>query len=282
MKIERPALYIVGTPIGNMDDFSPRGVEILREVDFVAAEDTRVTRKLLSRFELSKELISYYEHNLRERGEQIIARLQNGECCALCSDAGMPAISDPGEDIVRLAAEAGIPVHSVPGPSAVVTALALSGLPTGRFTFEGFLSTTKKNRIAHLADLKGERRTMIFYEAPHKLMSTLRDLADTLGEDRKIAICRELTKLHEEVLRFSLSEAVSHFEATPPKGEFVLVIAGSSEEQKSETPPLDEEAFALLLEAYKVEGLSKKESLSKAAAHFGISRNEAYALTLKK
>lgn len=279
MKIERPALYVVGTPIGNMDDFSPRGAEILAAVDFIAAEDTRVTRKLLTHCGIKKELVSYYEHNLRERGEEIIRRLQSGACCALCSDAGMPAISDPGEDIVRLAAAAGIPVHSVPGPSAVVTALALSGLPTGRFTFEGFLSTSRKSRMEHLADIRTERRTMVFYEAPHKLLTTLSDLLDALG-DRPVAVCRELTKLHEDVLRTTLSDALAHFRQTPPKGEFVLVVGGAEPEQKASSGSVSPEEFSRFLAARAADGCGKKEALALAASHFGLTRNEAYALSL--
>ena len=201
-------LTIVGTPIGNLGDFSPRAVEALEAADFIAAEDTRVTLKLLNHFGLKKPLVSYYEHNKRERGEQICARIEAGESCALVSDAGMPAISDPGEELVAQCAERGSPVLAVPGPSAVVTALALSGLPTGRFAFEGFLSVNKKSRREHLQSLSGERRTMVFYEAPHKLPGTLRDLLEALG-DRRVALARELTKVHEEVSRTTLSEAAA-------------------------------------------------------------------------
>ena len=211
-------LYVVGTPIGNLSDFSPRAVETLEAVDFIAAEDTRVTLKLLNHFGVKKPLVSYFEHNKRDHGEKILARLEAGENCALVSDAGMPAISDPGELLVAQCAERGIPVLVVPGPSAVVSALAISGLPTGRFTFEGFLSVNKKSRRDHLDEVKDERRTMIFYEAPHKLYATLRDMLDAWG-DRRIAIVRELTKIHEEVIRTTLSEAVRRSKDDPFKGE---------------------------------------------------------------
>ena len=223
-------LYLVGTPIGNLGDLSPRAAEILESVDFIAAEDTRVTLKLLNHLGIKKQLISYYEHNKIESAAVIIPRLLGGESCALVSDAGMPAISDPGEELVRLCAERGIQVASVPGPSAVVTALAMSGLPTQRFTFEGFLSTAGKSRREHLASLKDEHRTIVIYEAPHKLSETLKDLLEALG-DRDIALCRELTKLHEEVIRTTLSEAVGRFRATPPRGEFVIVLGGNKDEK---------------------------------------------------
>ena len=221
-------LYLVGTPIGNLGDFSPRAIETLRSVDFIAAEDTRVTLKLLNHFEIKKPLICYFEHNRAEMGEKLLSRLLGGESCALVTDAGMPAISDPGEDIVRQCAEHGVTVAAVPGPSALVTALAMSGLPTQRFTFEGFLSVSGKSRREHLESLKSETRTMIFYEAPHKLLRTLQDFLDTFG-DRDISLCRELTKLHEEIIRTTLSAAVARYTETPPKGEFVLVLRGKEE-----------------------------------------------------
>ena len=228
-------LTIVGTPIGNLGDFSPRAVEALEAADFIAAEDTRVTLKLLNHFGLKKPLVSYYEHNKRERGEQICARIEAGESCALVSDAGMPAISDPGEELVAQCAERGIPVLAVPGPSAVVTALALSGLPTGRFAFEGFLSVNKKSRREHLQSLSGERRTMVFYEAPHKLPGTLRDLLEALG-DRRVALARELTKVHEEVIRTTLSEAAARYADGGARGDFVLVVEGAPDAaEESET-----------------------------------------------
>ena len=222
-------LYVVGTPIGNLGDFSPRAVEILKQVDFIAAEDTRVTLKLLNHFGIQKPLVSYYEHNLRQRGQEILRRLEAGETAAVVSDAGMPCISDPGEDLVRLCAQAGVEVQVIPGPSAAVSALAVSGLPTSRFTFEGFLSTNRKNRGEHLDSLKQERRTMIFYEAPHKLPTTLEDLKEAFGGDRRIALCRELTKLHEQVLRMDLEQAAAYARETPPRGEYVLVVEGCPE-----------------------------------------------------
>ena len=266
-------LYVVGTPIGNLQDFSPRAVEILQSVDFIAAEDTRVTLKLLNHFSIKKPLVSYYEHNLRERGEQIVARILAGERCAVVSDAGMPCISDPGEDLVRLCAEASIPVQVIPGPSAAISALAISGLSTARFTFEGFLSVNKKSRREHLEAVRHESRTMIFYEAPHKLCTTLDDLCAVFGPDRRIALCREITKIHEEVLRMTLGEAVAYYRETPPKGEFVLVLAG-------ETPAAEK---ALTLEdavtraqAYLAQGKKATEAAKLAAKETGFSKSEIY------
>ncbi len=271
-------LYLVGTPIGNLSDMSPRGLDTLREVDFIAAEDTRVTLKLLNRFEIKKPLICYFEHNRAEMGEKLLSRLLAGESCALVTDAGMPAISDPGEDIVRQCAAHGVTVVAIPGPSACVTALAMSGLPTQRFCFEGFLSTNNKSRREHLEELRGEKRTMIFYEAPHKLMRTLSDFLEYFGE-RDIALCREMTKLHEEVIRTSLTGAIEHFTATPPKGEFVLVLAGAPEESAPELTP--EQALATV-ERYRSEGCSLKEACKKAAAETGFSKNELYSMALEK
>ncbi len=227
-------LYVVGTPIGNLSDFSPRAVEVLNAVDFIAAEDTRVTLKLLNHFGIKKEMVSYYEHNKRERGEIIINRILNGESCALVTDAGMPAISDPGEDLVCQCHENSICVQAVPGPTAFATALALSGMPTGRFTFEGFLSVSKKSRREHLEDIVGEKRTMVFYEAPHKLENTLKDLYKYLG-NREIAIVREITKIHEEVIKTTLKEASERYSEEKPKGEFVLIVAGKKEEKEDIT-----------------------------------------------
>ena len=270
-------LTIVGTPIGNLGDFSPRAVEALEAADFIAAEDTRVTLKLLNHFGLKKPLVSYYEHNKRERGEQICARIEAGESCALVSDAGMPAISDPGEELVAQCAERGIPVLAVPGPSAVVTALALSGLPTGRFAFEGFLSVNKKSRREHLQSLSGERRTMVFYEAPHKLPGTLRDLLEALG-DRRVALARELTKVHEEVIRTTLSEAAARYADGGARGEFVLVVEGAPEQ--TEELPTVEDALERV-KFYRSEGRSMKEAAKLAAADTGYSKNELYELALK-
>ena len=267
-------LYVVGTPIGNLGDLSPRAVEVLGTVDFIAAEDTRVTRKLLTHFGIQKPLLSYFEHNKRARGEVVLSRILAGESCALVSDAGMPAISDPGEDLVRQAHVQGIPVVSVPGPSAVTTALALSGMPTGRFTFEGFLSVNQKNRRAHLQEVASERRTMVFYEAPHKLLSTLKDMLAAFG-DREIAIVRELTKIHEEVRRTTLSQAVEFYTNTPPRGEFVLVIGGA-EPPKKETGTLED--ALLLARAAVTEGKSTAAAAREAAAATGCRRQEIYRL----
>lgn len=269
-------LYLVGTPIGNLGDFSPRAVETLNEVDFIAAEDTRVTLKLLNHFDIRKPLVSYFEHNKYASGSKILERLQSGESCALVTDAGMPAISDPGEDMVRLCAENGIEVVTVPGPAALISALALSALPTGRFCFEGFLSTANKSRREHLESLKDEHRTMIFYEAPHKLMRTLEDMRDCFGADRKISLCREITKLHEETVRTTLGEAVAYFTEKPPKGEFVLVIEGAPEAE----PCLSLEDALGLVEHYRSEGLSRKAACKRAAEESGIKANTLYDASL--
>ena len=222
-------LYVVGTPIGNLEDFSPRAVRILGDADFIAAEDTRVTLKLLNHFEIKKEMLSYYEHNKNAKGNLIIERILKGESCALVSDAGMPAISDPGEDLVRQAHENGIAVESVPGPSALITALAISGMESGRFCFEGFLSVNKISRKKHLEEIKNEKRTMIFYEAPHKFINTIGDLHRVLG-DREIAIVRELTKVHEQVVRTTLAQAEKDYTENKIKGEIVLIVAGKKAE----------------------------------------------------
>ncbi len=265
-------LYLVGTPIGNLGDISPRALETLESVDFIAAEDTRVTLKLLNHFGIKKPLICYFEHNRAEMGEKLLARLLSGENCALVTDAGMPAISDPGEDIVRQCAVHGVIVLAVPGPSALVTALALSGLPTQRFCFEGFLAVSGKSRREHLEALRSEARTMVFYEAPHKLLRTLQDLLDVFG-DRDVALCRELTKLHEEVIRTTLSAAVARFSETPPRGEFVLVLRGA---EKPSAPEMTEADAAAAVERYRAEGKSLKEACRLAAAESGYSRNALY------
>lgn len=269
-------LYLVGTPIGNLGDFSPRAVDALREADFIAAEDTRVTLKLLNHFEIRKPMVSYFEHNKYASGAKIFERILAGESCALVSDAGMPAISDPGEELVRMCAENGIEVLTVPGPSALISALTLSALPTGRFCFEGFLSTANKSRREHLDSLKAERRTMIFYEAPHKLMRTLEDMRDTFGAERKISLCRELTKLHEQTIRTDIAGAIEYFSRTPPKGEFVLVIEGSPEAGSAFTL----EQAAALAESYRNEGLNRRVACKKAAAETGFSAKTLYDLSL--
>ncbi len=269
-------LYLVGTPIGNLNDMSPRAIDTLRTVDFIAAEDTRVTLKLLNHFGIRKPLLSYYEHNRIESAAVILPRLLAGESCALVSDAGMPAISDPGEEMVRQCAENGIDVASVPGPSAVVTALAMSGLPTQRFTFEGFRSTAGKSRREHLASLRDERRTIVIYEAPHKLAETLKDLLEALG-DRDIALCRELTKLHEEVIRTTIAKAAERYSSERPRGEFVLVIRGAPEEKG---PRLSLEEALELVGQLRSQGLSLKDAARQAAAATGQSRNDLYHAAL--
>ena len=256
-------LYLVGTPIGNLGDFSPRAVETLQEADFIAAEDTRVTLKLLNHFGIKKPMVSYFEHNKYASGAKIFERIASGESCALVTDAGM-------------CAENGVEVVTVPGPSALISAIALSALPTGRFCFEGFLSTANKSRREHLESLKSERRTMIFYEAPHKLLRTLEDMKNTFSEDRKISLCRELTKLHEQTLRTTLGGALEYFTQTPPKGEFVLVIDGAPEEENEFTLG---DALSLV-ERYRAEGLGHKAACKKAAADTGFSANELYSSSI--
>ena len=266
-------LTLVGTPIGNLSDFSPRAVEALQECDFIAAEDTRVTLRLLNHFGIKKPLVSYFEHNKREKGEQLCRRMEAGVHGVLVSDAGMPAISDPGEDLVRLCRERGIPVGCVPGPSAVITALALSGMPAGRFTFEGFLSVSKRSRKEHLQSLVQEERTMIFYEAPHKLPYTLEDLYETLG-DRPIALCRELTKLHEEVITTTLSEAASRYKDETPRGEFVLIIGGAPKAETEDEGTL-EDAVALA-RSFVDEGESASSAAKRAAAQTKFKKSDIY------
>ena len=274
-------LYLVATPIGNLNDFSPRARQTLSEVDFIAAEDTRVTRKLMTALDLpAKPLVSYYEHNRRQRGEEILARLLAGESCALVTDAGTPAVSDPGEDLVALCAPAGVPVIPVPGCCAAVCALAASGLPTGRWCFEGFLSVNKKARREHLDSLKGEKRSMIFYEAPHKLRQTLDDLAAAFCAARPVSLSRELTKLHEETLRMTLGEAVAYFAETPPRGEFVLIVAGAPDLPDADGAD-DRMARALAAVARRIEaGETLKDAVKMVSADLGVKKNALYALAL--
>lgn len=267
-------IYIVGTPIGNLSDFSPRAIQTLREVDFIAAEDTRVTLKLLNHFDIRKPLVSYHEHNLRERGEAIIQRVLDGENVAVVSDAGMPCVSDPGEDIVRLAAEADIQTIVIPGPSAAISALCISGLSTSRFSFEGFLSTNRKNRREHLQSLIGNTHTLIFYEAPHKLLDTLKDMASTFGADRRISLCREMTKIHEQVFRTTLEEAIQYYSENTPKGEFVLILEGA---QKPVEPEITfeqavEEAAQLVESGVRVADAAKQVS-----ANTPFKKSEIYS-----
>lgn len=272
-------LCLVPTPIGNLSDISPRARQALADADFIAAEDTRVALRLLNHLGLKKPLVSYYEHNKEGSGPKIVARILTGQRCALVSDAGSPAISDPGEDLVRLCAEAGIPVTAIPGPCAAITALSISGLPTGRFCFEGFLSTNKKSRQAHLDGLRSETRTMIFYEAPHKLTATLADLSAVFGAERRISLCRELTKLHEEVLRTTLGEAAAYYAEHAPRGEFVLIVEGAA--------PLAPEAVseADALEAVRAligQGLSRKDAVRRVSEQTGIPKNELYNATVRE
>lgn len=267
-------LYVVGTPIGNLSDMSPRAVQTLEEVDFIAAEDTRVTLKLLNHFEIKKPMISYYEHNKKERGEIICRRLMSGENGAIVTDAGMPCISDPGEELIRQCGEYGIKTAVVPGPSAVISALAVSGLETGRFTFEGFLSVNKKSRREHLSELQGERRTMIFYEAPHKLPNTLEDFKNAFPE-RKLTIVREITKIHEEVIRTTTDKAFELYGDGSLKGEIVLVLEGAKEEVKEEYTLED----AINLAKSLIDGGEKKSEAAKEAASVtGFKKNEIYRI----
>lgn len=264
-------LYVVGTPIGNLSDLSPRGIETLKAVDFIAAEDTRVTLKLLNHFGIKKESVSYYEHNKRERGEVICSRILGGENCAIVTDAGMPAISDPGQELVAQCAEYGIEVVAVPGPTAFATALAVSGMDMGRFTFEGFLSVAKKSRFEHLDELKSEKRTMVFYEAPHKLANTLKDMYAAFG-NRKIAIVRELTKIHEEVIRTTLAEAAENYADGALKGELVLIVEGKKQEQQE----ISLEDAVALAQKLVDGGMSLSRAAKEAAAQTPFKKADIY------
>ncbi len=270
-------LYLVPTPIGNLGDISLRAKQTLENADFIAAEDTRVTLKLLNHLEIKKSLVSYYEHNKTFKGSRIVERILAGETCALVSDAGSPAISDPGEDLVKQCAQAGITVCAIPGPCAAITALSISGQATGRFCFEGFLSMSKKSRREHLDSLRGEKRTMIFYEAPHKLMNTLEDMTQVFGADRPISFCRELTKLHEQVLRTTLGEAIAYYTENPPKGEFVLVVAGAPEEEK-ELPSATNAAARV--KQLMAQGLSRKDAVKQTAQELNLPKNTVYDAAL--
>lgn len=267
-------LYVVGTPIGNLEDITYRAVRVLSEVDFICAEDTRVTVKLLNHFDIKKPLLSYHEHSASHVSDNIISRIEAGESCAVVTDAGMPCISDPGEDLVRRCRDLDIPVEAVPGPTAMATAAAVCGIPSARFSFEGFLSVTKKQRYAHLKSAARDTHTLIFYEAPHKLKSTLEDMLKYFGE-RRISICRELTKVHEEVLRMTLSEAIEYYEINPPRGEFVLVVEGCSEaaEDKEYTIEDAAEIAGRLIE----NGMKMTDACKKAAQITGIKKNEIYS-----
>ena len=270
-------LYVVATPIGNLGDFSPRAIETLETVDFIAAEDTRVGAKLLNKFEIKKPQVSYFEHNRRTKGDYILSRLLEGESCAIITDAGTPAISDPGVDLVDLCAQNGVEVVAVPGCSAVVAALSISGMACGRFTFEGFLPVPKKERRAHLEEVKAEKRTMVFYEAPHKLQRTLADMLECWG-DRKIALCREITKLHEECFRTTLSEAIAHYEEHPPRGEFVLVIEGYTEVEA----PVEEADLLAQVQALVAGAMPLMGAVKQVAKANGASKNKLYQEALDK
>ncbi len=271
-------LYLVPTPIGNLGDISRRAAEILEAVDFIAAEDTRVTVKLLNHLGLRKPMVAYHRHNCETAGPAVLRRIEAGEGCALVTDAGTPAISDPGEDLVALCAAAGVEVEAIPGPCALTVALSVSGLPTGRFTFEGFLPQNKKNRRAQLDALADEERTMVFYEAPHKLRSTLDDLAAVFGPERPLAVCRELTKLHEEVLRLTIGEAAERYAAQEPRGEFVLVVGGRPPREEA----TDEGGALARAEQLRREGLSLKDAAARAAEEFGVKRRQLYNQMLGK
>ena len=270
-------LYLVPTPIGNLSDISPRMADTMAQADFIAAEDTRVSLKLLNHLGLKKPMVSYYRHNTETGGQAVLERLLAGQSCALVTDAGTPAISDPGQELVALCAQNDIDVVAIPGPCALITALAVSGQPTDRFTFEGFLPMNRKNRRARLEELMGEERTMVFYEAPHKLQATLNDLADTFGADRPVSLCRELSKLHEEVRRTTLGQAAAWYEANQPKGEFVLVVRGAD--------PVPEQQATLedglaRVEVLREQGASVKDAVKQAARELDLSKNELYALAL--
>lgn len=269
------ALYLVGTPIGNLTDISERAVKVLSEADFVAAEDTRNSLRLLTHFGIQKPLISYFEHNKAERGKEIIERLKNGETCALVTDAGMPAISDPGEDLVKLCIKNDVPVTTVPGPCAAITALTLSGFSTLKFTFEGFLSAQKSERRAALSELSDEKRTMIFHEAPHKLKATLADMAVAFGEDRRIALCRELTKLNEEILRMTLADAIAYYFENDPRGEFVLVVEGAKQ-SKSQACFWEEMSIREHVLHYISGGMSKNDAIKATAKDRKLPKNNVY------
>lgn len=271
-------LYLVATPIGNLGDITVRALDTLRECDFIAAEDTRVSLKLLNHFEIKKPLVSYHEHNCREMGPKVLARIQSGETCALVTDAGMPAISDPGRDLVALCHDAGVPVRVIPGASAVVSAVALSGLDGTRFCFEGFLPSASKERRDRLSALATETRASVVYEAPHRLTKTLSDLSDALGGTRRIAVCRELTKLHEETFVTTLADAVAKYEADPPKGEFALVIEGAAA-TSDELSPDDAIAAA---RRFIEQGMSASEAAKRAASMSGLSKGEIYRELINK
>lgn len=292
-KTEKATLYLVATPIGNLSDISPRAIKVLSECDFIAAEDTRNTRKLLTHFDIRKELVSYHEHNKKEMGERLCDRIEAGETCALVTDAGMPAISDPGEDIVRLCAKRHIAVSVIPGCCAAVSALSLSALATGRFAFEGFLPAQKKEKEARLEKLQEEERTMILYEAPHRLKETLSHLLRTFGDERQISLCRELTKRNEEILRMTMADAISYYNENEPRGEYVLIVEGlleaiangTAEAPKKQNTALPEEVFTSALKHiayYEAQGMPHKEAIKAAARDREMSKSDFYAIAIKE
>ena len=281
-KVVGGTLYLVATPVGNLADLSARAVKVLSEVDFIAAEDTRNSMRLLSYLGIQKPMVSYFEHNKRTHGDMICSRLKSGESCALITDAGTPAISDPGEDIVALCAEQNIPVTSIPGACAAILALTLSGLPTGRFCFEGFLSADKKERRSRLEKLKGDDRTLIFHEAPHKLKATLADMSELFGNDRRISLCRELTKLNEDIHRTTLGGAVAFYEENSPRGEYVLVIEGADENANDEKNDLCALSVEDHVNYYVSTGMSQKDAIKATARDRGVPKNDVYMVFAKK
>ncbi|MBQ8911832.1 MAG: 16S rRNA (cytidine(1402)-2'-O)-methyltransferase [Clostridia bacterium] len=278
-KIEEGTLYLVATPIGNLSDLSDRAKKVLSEVDFVAAEDTRNRMKLLSLVGISKPMLSYFEHNQRMRGSQIIKRLKEGQSCALITDAGTPAVSDPGQELVKSCIEEGVPVTSVPGCCAAINALVLSGMNTDRFVFEGFLGGNTASKKSRLEELSGEKRTLIFYEAPHRLLDTLSLMAEAFGKDRQVALCREMTKLNEEISRTTLDGALAHYEKVAPRGEYVLILEGKPEKEGLFFEKMTVEEHVAF---YEESGLGRMDAMKAAAKDRGVGKGEIYKQIAKK
>ena len=276
-------LYLCATPIGNLEDITYRVLRTLKEVDLIAAEDTRNSIRLLNHFEIKTPMTSYHEYNKIDKADQLVAKMREGKNIALITDAGTPGISDPGEDIVRICYEEGIPVTSLPGAAACITALTMSGLPTRRFAFEAFLPKDKKEHQAVLEELKTETRTIIIYEAPHHLVRTLQELSDTLGGDRRLTICRELTKRHEEKLQMTLTDSLSYYEVNEPRGEYVLIIAGRSREEMKKEEQAGWEALSLEehMAHYESQGIDRKEAMKRVAKDRGVSKRDIYQALLK-
>lgn len=276
-------LYLCATPIGNLEDITYRVLRTLKEVDLIAAEDTRNSIRLLNHFEIKTPMTSYHEYNKIEKAYQLVAKMREGKNIALITDAGTPGISDPGEDIVRICYEEGIPVTSLPGAAACITALTMSGLPTRRFAFEAFLPKDKKEHQAVLEELKTETRTIIIYEAPHHLVRTLQELHDTLGGDRRLTICRELTKRHEEKLQMTLADSLSYYEVNEPRGEYVLIIAGRSREEMKKEEQAGWETLSLEehMAHYESQGIDRKETMKRVAKDRGVSKRDIYQALLK-